>query len=110
MRTYELLGSAPCDEDCAQVGSPDYMVRARAECLAWKDQLERTFSLPEGMRFVGKQLVHEFGTYHEIALVHDDSNDEHLGVLMQVEDNLPTNWDEVARVKLAALLSKEGAE
>jgi hypothetical protein len=32
MREYLTLGPAPCNEDCAQVGQPDYHERAREEC------------------------------------------------------------------------------
>jgi hypothetical protein len=32
MHTYLALAPTPVEEDCAQVGTADYAIRARAEC------------------------------------------------------------------------------
>lgn len=66
MHNYINIGSVPCSEDCAQVGSPDYARLSRIECRAFKNQLQREF--PAGV-FRVKGFPHDFGTYHEVVAV-----------------------------------------
>lgn len=64
---YELsLGPVPGDEDCAQVGTPDYYDRAGGECRRHIALLRAKFGAePEGARFRIKCCPHDFGTYLE---------------------------------------------
>ena len=41
-RDYIDIGSAPANEDCAQVGSPDYHETGRKECARFLDLIRRT--------------------------------------------------------------------
>ena len=56
MRDYINIGSAPVEEQCAQVGRDNYRAMARLECRAFKEQLERKF--PNG-EFGIKSFPHE---------------------------------------------------
>ena len=70
MLDYLNLGSTPSDEDCAQVGSPDYQNRANKELDAYKAQLERMFpglETHKRMEFKKMWFPHDFGSYGEIV-------------------------------------------
>jgi hypothetical protein len=55
MRDYIDCGSAPCSEDCAQVGNSDYGLRAKKECRLYLEQLRRHFGEePEGAQLAVK--------------------------------------------------------
>ena len=41
MNNYLYIGSAPCDEDCAQVGTDGYREQALKECNALLAQMHR---------------------------------------------------------------------
>jgi hypothetical protein len=43
MLDYLMLGPTPTNEDCAQVGSPDFEKKANKQLDAYKAQLERMF-------------------------------------------------------------------
>jgi hypothetical protein len=44
MRDYLTLGPTPSDEECAQVGAPDYSERARLECGRFAEQIRRHYN------------------------------------------------------------------
>ena len=57
------IGSAPCDEQCAQVGESNYPERSRAECRAFINQIKRVMGEPpEGVGLFIKSNAHDFGT------------------------------------------------
>jgi hypothetical protein len=86
------------------VGSPDYSTRARLECRAFIDQLERTFpqAIDAGCTFRIRSNPHDFGAYYEVAIFYDDDDEEQTRAAFDVEDDLPAHWDEDARAYLAA--------
>lgn len=43
MSQFIDVGSAPWNEECAQLGSDDYHDRAKRECRAYLNQLRRMF-------------------------------------------------------------------
>ena len=50
-RDYIDIGASPSDEDCVQVGSPDYERRAREECNRFIALIRKTLGEePEGVR------------------------------------------------------------
>jgi hypothetical protein len=56
------IGSTPSNEDCAQVGSPDYARNARIECHAYIDAIRKVCGQePEGARLTIKSQPHDFG-------------------------------------------------
>jgi hypothetical protein len=48
MNSWIDIGSSPPDESCVQVGSDDYVRRARRECRAYINQLRRVFGSEPG--------------------------------------------------------------
>jgi hypothetical protein len=97
-----IVGSTPYDEECAQVGTPDYRQRAWVEMSVFIKQLRRQFGTePEGCRLTIKAFPHDFGTYHEVVVIVDDSNNQAaLEWAINVENNCPAHWDSEARKQL----------
>lgn len=101
MRDYLTLGTTPTDEDCAQLGQPDYWERAKKEGRLYRKQLIRQFGEPQGTaHFVGKRFDHDFGTYIELCIVFDSDSEEETNYAYRVENELPENWDEEARAEI----------
>jgi hypothetical protein len=104
MRDYLDLDTVPCDEPCASVGQPDYSTRARLECRAFINQLERAFpmAVDAGLYFRIKSNPHDFGSYLSVQVVYDDDDEAQTEWAYTIEDDLPIAWDEDARNELAA--------
>ena len=104
MRDYLELSSTPTNEPCAMVGADDYQKRGRLECRAFIDQLERQFphAIDAGCTFKIRSNPHDFGTYYEVAVFYDDDDEEQTRAVYDIENDLPTTWDEDARNYLAA--------
>ena len=92
---YISLGSAPYDEDCAQVGSPDYEHRAKLECRRYKRQLERDFPIPDGINaeYSIKRFSHDFGSYYEVAIVYNEEDEASLDFAYDMADHTPARWE-----------------
>lgn len=95
---YLELGSAPTNEDCAQVGRPDYYEQMTKETSALIRQLKRMFPNVK-CRFVVKSFPHDFGTYHVVVAKYNDP--ESFNDALTVENEFPQQWDEIARQELA---------
>jgi hypothetical protein len=101
MRDHISLGATPGDETCAQVGSPDYAARARAEGRAYVNQLVRKFGPPpEGASLRQKGFPHDYGTYYEVVVSFDDALPEAVAYAFKVEGDLPGHWDRAAKDEL----------
>lgn len=103
MRETLELGSSPCGEDCAQLGSDGFRERARKECGAYKRQLERVIAgmgkpVPEDFYLTVKGFQHDFGTYYEVAAVFESEEGAELAYALESE--IPEHWDEQARKEL----------
>jgi len=99
MYDYLELGSTPCDESCVQVISKrDYFSEMQAECNRYRDQLEKTFPVPETIKglvyFCTRTFRHEFGSYMEVVISYNESALGASKFAYFVEDNLPANWIE----------------
>lgn len=95
MEEYLELGSSPADEECAQVGDPDYADRAQRECAAWARQLTREF--PRG-RFSVKWFRHDFGSYAEVVARWSTPEEEEAA--FAAESGARTTWDAIAKAEL----------
>lgn len=95
MRTEVLtLGPVPPDEDCVQVGTPDYEMLANAECRKYAATILRTCGMPPaGTKVYVKWNPHDFGSYAEVAIRFDSELGEHYA--FWVERNGPQSWDDV---------------
>lgn len=95
---FIYIGSAPYDEECAQVGR-DSVAVLRGEATIYKRQLERMF--PDG-DFRVKAEHHDFGSYYEVVAYFGDENDPAYRAAFEAEANGPAEWDAEALSELAA--------
>jgi len=112
MSTERLeLGPTPHGEACAQVGSPDYEVRALAECKAYCKQLWRILWAAAKAKQILLALLcapkikirghaHDFGTYYEVEASFDTADHIAAAAAYWLEQHLPEKWDDEARKEL----------
>ena len=102
--SFELGTTVPLDEPCAQLGSDTYYNDSNAEAIALIDMIERTIgNPPPGTRLKKISCPHDFGTYYDISVVYDPDDEESEEYMLQVESNLPYEWDEKAKEVLKTL-------
>ena len=96
------LGSAPSDEDCAQIGVDDnYEARARRECRALINQLKRMCGdPPPGTRFRIMANPHDFGTYYSVVIDFDPNDADAVAYAYRCDEESPSEWDMAARLEL----------
>lgn len=95
------LGSTPCNEDCAQVGTDDYFARAKKECNVYMGQIMREFpEFPDGCWLSVKGFPHDFGTYYEVIVRYDETDEQATEFAYKLEGECPTEWDSEARNEL----------
>lgn len=92
---YLYIGSAPCDEACAQIGITEASGHYnRLECRAYIDALRIVYgNEPQGAFFTLKSEHHDYGSYCEVVIKYDENNDEACEYAFKVESGLAT-WDE----------------
>lgn len=97
MMDYVSVGPAPYEENCAQVGQPDYPERSRIECRVFANQLRRVLGEPPaGARIGVKTFEHDFGTYREVVVYYDEDDDEAASYAFRAENEYPARWDKQA--------------
>jgi len=103
MKNYLVLGSTPCNEDCAQVGNDNYYDQSQIELHVYGKYIHRIFPqilASKTLYLKIKSFPHDFGTYRELVLYYDDSNEEELSLAYSIDEFLPRNWDEEALKEL----------
>jgi hypothetical protein len=99
------LGSAPADEECAQVGSEGYYERGKHECNVYKNMLYRwlrqSYNEEDLPMIRVKSHVHDYGCYLELIVVYDDTNEVQAEAAWALQNDSPTEWDEIAKQELA---------
>jgi len=99
-----FLDSSPAEEDCAQVGSENYLQCAATECNIYKKQLERLFPIPPNLEYEVSFMVkfnrYESGGYYEAVLRYNDANSDAIKFAFEVENNAPGHWDAEAIAEL----------
>ena len=98
---YEFDGT-PVNERCAQAGATEYVPteQQRIEIAAFRDLIERTIKIPDGVSFKVASREHDFGVYLVLQLSFDDDNDKHWDFINAVDDI--EDWDREALQKLQA--------
>jgi len=92
-RDYIELGTTPCEEDCAQVGSDNYTARAREEASRYIELLRKTFGPePDGAELRVKSFPHDFGSYLEVVCYFDDNYPESVDYAFKCEGDAPAHW------------------
>lgn len=97
-----MLGPTPCDESCAQVGDLDYRNRAKKEMTVFVNQLVRAFpeANEKGVNFRYRFFNHDFGSYGEVCMYFDDTDEEAFELARFIDMNAPMNWDDEALEEL----------
>ena len=92
-RDYISIGSSPADEPCAQVGEPDYHIKANKECKKFIELIRKELGKePDGARLSVKGFPHDFGTYYEVVCWYDDALPDSVEYAFKCEAEAPTNW------------------
>jgi hypothetical protein len=94
MRNYFCLGPSPAEEDCAQVGQPNYRETALAECRRFIQLLRATFGPePDGAHLRVKWFEHDFGAYCEVVCSFDPERAATVAYAQRCEDDAPVTWE-----------------
>lgn len=112
MKETFYYGSAPCDEDCAQLGTAIYAERAYIECSLYKRQIERLIdehygkNLPSGVTLKVKHQNHDFGSYYEVVGECRTDDEAALDVMIWIDNHAPTKWDPDLKERLLGEIAK----
>lgn len=88
------IGPAPADEECAQVGDPDYHIRAYEECIRFIELIRKSIGLePAAAKLDIKVRPHDFGTYYEVIVRYDRYLELAVDYAFRVESEAPTRWE-----------------
>lgn len=91
---YVELGSAPADEECAQVGEDGYREKALAQCDAYMKLIMRHLGVPPlGARLATKSFNHDYGTYYEVVCYFQDGNEAAFDYAFRCESEAPRTWE-----------------
>lgn len=111
---YLDIDTTPYSEDCAQVGRPDYMPRARAEAKAFIAQIYREIPTPDDDKSTAyltvKSHPHDFGSYLQVRIRFDPENERDVEWAYAVEGHSIEHWDDQAKADLAAAGFPVGVE
>jgi len=92
---FLTLGSAPAEEECAQVGRPGYREQAIAECRAHVRALRNVLGQePDGAQLSYRGFSHDFGTYYEVICLFDPNIPEAIDYAFRCESKGPRTWEE----------------
>ena len=95
MSDFLTLGSAPAEEECAQVGRPGYREQAIAECRAYVRALRNVLGQePDGAQLTYCPFRHDFGTYYEVICRFDPAMPEAIDYAYRCESKGPRTWEE----------------
>jgi hypothetical protein len=96
------IGPVPTEERCAQVGQPDYSERSLLENMVFERMLKRTFPLTADVQaqFTIKSSRHDFGSYRDVCIRFDSTDERAVEYAYHVEANTPAKWDAIATYEL----------
>ena len=95
MRECISIGPVPAEENCQQVGMPEYdAIVARKECERFIRHIRAAIgNEPEGASLKIKSNPHDFGNYLDVVCYFDDMNDEAANYAYRAESNeVPSRW------------------
>lgn len=91
------LGSGPGEETVAQVGSKDYILKAKKECRVWIQQLKRVYGDHEDLLLMIRNNPHDFGCYYSV--VGKTRSEAATKILRKMEEGC-SEWDEQSKEAL----------
>jgi hypothetical protein len=93
---YIPLGSAPANEDCADIGMRGYAAAARKECLAYIEAIRRKLGPePRGASLAVKPFPCDSGSYYEVVCRFDNAFPAAAAYALRCEREAPESWAEV---------------
>ena len=93
MKDYIILGPAPANEECAQIGEDGFEKQNKEECLRLIRELKQRFGEePQGAQLATKSFDHDFGTYREVVCHYDDAWEEAKEYAFKLEEEFPEYW------------------
>lgn len=115
MREWIEIGSAPVEEECAQIGEANYRDKALAECRLFMEEIENHHfdyfgeSLESrGCKLRVKATDHDFGRYYEVAIGFSPDCPVAGERAYWVIDNSPARWSDAAMEMLADRMAAIG--
>jgi hypothetical protein len=95
---FELSTTVPHEEPCIQLGEENYSKFSRLEAKVLINQIKRTIGEPPARaHLMIIECPHDFGVYHDVAVVYADDDEESVEYRLKVESGIPSEWDEEAK-------------
>jgi len=112
VKDFVIIGSCPYGEDCAQVGQLNYSEVTKVEIAEFKRMVIEKFPQLNRadckVKLTVKANGHDFGTYHELAAIFDDDDEDASDLAYDVESHGIEEWDEMAKDVLRPLYQSHG--
>jgi hypothetical protein len=88
------IGCSPYEEDCVQVGTENYLERAKEECTRYISLLRELFGdeKEHNCSYKITHNPHDFGTYLDVAIRYDENDEESIAFAFFIEENSPARW------------------
>lgn len=95
MKDYISIGPSPVEEDCVQLGDPDYRSKARKECVRFIELIRKVKGPEAGSaRLAITSNPHDFGTYLDVVCYYDDEDEAGMNYAFDCESETPMRWDD----------------
>lgn len=94
MKDLVYLGPVPADEQCLELGAPNYEPHAaEQECRRYIELIRRTVGPePQGAKLKVKWQEHDLGSYCEVVCEFDDRYQEAFDYAFRCESEAPMKW------------------
>lgn len=94
MQDFIEIGSTPAEEDCAQLGEPDYEKKATEEMRRFIELIRKDLGPePDGAKLAIKWFPHDFGHYGEVVCYFDEDNKKARDYAFKCEAEAPSKWE-----------------
>lgn len=93
MKDFISLGTVPCNENCCQVGRPNYDKYGKLEANEFKRMIENTLGPFHYVKIKVTKNPHDFGSYYDV-IVEFDRDEIQIATACEIEDNVPITWDD----------------
>lgn len=94
--SFEELGSAPYEEECAQVGTDRYKWRAKKECWEYRRQLLRMFPEVDAVELKVAGINSGEGKVYQVVVKYDSRDGNSIDAAHHILNNVPAKWDDEA--------------
>jgi hypothetical protein len=92
------IGNVPLKESAVSIMEKGYAGKAKKEAFQFKNQLLRKFGKKNGVEFHVRKVKQENGVYFVVVMLYNvRSWEAQQTAFIEVEENIPEYWDEVAK-------------